>query len=164
VQILETPLGNEYLNATLLPTLPPEGTYSLLDNDTKRDTLPPLPNNNSQPELSVTPAAIALKRNSSSGPGLRQTSLNASAMKRRHAGIGAASPHGRLFKVLGDFFLLAGKTEDAVIWYLAMCLKMNPLISCENSQVHRSYCLVQNATGFDMARLCVGRDSNCFCA
>jgi trafficking protein particle complex subunit 9 len=128
VQILETPLGNEYLNATLLPTLPPEGTSSLLDNGSKRDSLPPLPHNSSQPELNVMPAAISLKRNLSSGPGLRQASLNVSAIKRRHAGIGAASPHGRLFKVLGDFFLLAGKTEDAVIWYLERHTTANLLV------------------------------------
>ncbi|ETW85889.1 hypothetical protein HETIRDRAFT_42700 [Heterobasidion irregulare TC 32-1] len=37
--------------------------------------------------------------------------------KKRLSGIGVASSHGRLYKVLGDFFLLAGRTEDASIWF-----------------------------------------------
>lgn len=28
-----------------------------------------------------------------------------------------ASSHARLFKVLGDLFLLAGRPEDALVWY-----------------------------------------------
>ena len=37
------------------------------------------------------------------------------------------SSHGRLFKVLGDLFLLAGRTTDASIWYTeAMAMLKNP--------------------------------------
>lgn len=39
------------------------------------------------------------------------------AAKKRSSGIGVASSPGRLFKVFGDFFLLAGRTADADIWY-----------------------------------------------
>jgi hypothetical protein len=34
----------------------------------------------------------------------------------RKSAVGAASSHGRLFKVLGDLFLISGRTEDATIW------------------------------------------------
>ncbi|KAK7467129.1 hypothetical protein VKT23_004188 [Stygiomarasmius scandens] len=108
IERLESPLGNEYLNASLLPTLPSlsEMPMSL---DGLRDSLPPLPSHNSQPEISksgfTTPA---MKRNSS---------LGVPTVKKRLSGIGAASSHGRLFKVTGDLFLLSGRTEDASIWY-----------------------------------------------
>ncbi len=37
-------------------------------------------------------------------------------LKKRPTAIGAASSHGRFFKVLADFFLLAGRLEEASIW------------------------------------------------
>jgi hypothetical protein len=113
VQTLESPLGNEYLNATLLPTLPsPSDLPSSLGNN-KRDSLPPLPSHNNVAELSVTPSPMAGMRSSSYGA---PTTSSGQGVKKRQTAIGVASSHGRLFKVLGDFFLLAGKTEDAVIW------------------------------------------------
>jgi hypothetical protein len=67
VQTLESPLGNEYLNATLLPTLPsPSDLPSSLGNN-KRDSLPPLPSHNNVAELSVTPSPMAGMRSSSYG-------------------------------------------------------------------------------------------------
>jgi len=76
--------------------------------DGLRDSLPPLFSHSSQPEISksgfTTPA---MKRNSS---------LGVPTVKKRLSGIGAASSHGRLFKVTGDLFLLSGRTEDASIW------------------------------------------------
>ncbi|KAK7054867.1 hypothetical protein VNI00_003330 [Paramarasmius palmivorus] len=101
---LESPLGNEYLNASLLPTLP-----ALSEVPESLDRLPPLPSHNSQPELSKGGgSAPQIKRNSS---------LGVPTAKKRMSGVGAASSHGRLFKVMGDLFLLSGRTEDAVIWY-----------------------------------------------
>lgn len=127
VQALESPLGNEYLNSSLMPTLPPLSEIpSPLDATSKHDSLPPLPSHNSQPEMTRTGLTLAsappLKRNSSSGPALRQSTLNLPVQvpKKRVSGIGVASSHGRLFKVLGDFFLLAGRTEDAVVWYVVL--------------------------------------------
>ncbi|KAJ3559110.1 hypothetical protein NM688_g536 [Phlebia brevispora] len=132
VQSLETPLGNEYLNATLFPILPPPSEMPKpLDVDgNPRTSLPPLPIQHSQPELptassilrSMTPSTLSVKRNSSIGPGLstspyRHASLPNHAVKKRQTAIGAVSSHGRLFKVLGDLFLLAGRTTDASIWY-----------------------------------------------
>jgi trafficking protein particle complex subunit 9 len=132
VQLLETPLGNEYLNATLFPTLPPMTDLPKpLDNDMPiRSSLPPLPSQHSQPDLATgsallrakTPTTLSVKRNSSIGPGppsspFRQSSLPASSAKKKPLTIGAVSSHGRLFKVLGDFFLLAGRTMDASVWY-----------------------------------------------
>jgi hypothetical protein len=48
----------------------------------------------------------------------RQSSLGPSVVKKRASAIGAVSSHGRLYKVLGDFFLLAGRTEEAAVWFV----------------------------------------------
>lgn len=131
MQSLETPLGNEYLNAALFPTLPPVSEMPKpIENDMPlRSSLPPLPSQHSQPELATgssilrakTPTTLSVKRNSSIGPGpptspFRQQSLPAPGSKKKPLAIGAVSSHGRLFKVLGDFFLLAGRTMDAAVW------------------------------------------------
>ncbi|KAI8998543.1 TRAPP II complex [Trametes punicea] len=138
MQTLESPLGNEYLNATTFPVLPPASELpKSLDDESRRDSLPLLPSHNSQPEL-TSPALrskspLGLKRNSTMGPGLlpiRHSSLPMSPVlppKKRPTTIGAASSHGRLFKVLADFFLLAGRLEEASIWYTeAIVLLKNP--------------------------------------
>lgn len=133
MQSLETPLGNEYLNATLFPHLPPMSELPKpLENDNHvRSSLPPLPSQHSQPELATsssllrakTPTTLSVKRNSSIGPGppspFRQSSLPVPPAKKKPMAIGAVSSHGRLYKVLGDFFLLAGRTMDASIWYVS---------------------------------------------
>lgn len=36
--------------------------------------------------------------------------------RKRQSHVGATSSHGRLFKVLGDLFVLAGRLEDASVW------------------------------------------------
>lgn len=133
MQSLESPLGNEYLNAVMFPVLPPLSDMPRsLDNDPHpRDSLPPLPSRNSQPELASgnpilrVKTPLGLKRSSTTSPGIPQTqnrhsSLPSPAMsiKKRQTAIGAVSSHGRMFKVLGDFFLLAGRLEDAAIWYV----------------------------------------------
>lgn len=63
-----------------------------------------------------------MKRNVSSGPAFRQSSLGIQAPKKRLSTIGTSSSHGRLYKVLGDFFLLAGRIEDATIWCVELVL------------------------------------------
>ncbi|KAJ7709879.1 TRAPP II complex [Mycena rosella] len=119
VQGLESPAGNEHLNSALMPMLPPPDLAQPLDNGRKRDSLPPLPSHNSQLEIKTSfnlSSASNLKRNSS-GSAFRQSTLNIPPQKKRLSSLGVASSHGRLFKVLGDFFLLAGRTEDAAVWY-----------------------------------------------
>ncbi|KAJ7940592.1 TRAPP II complex [Mycena leptocephala] len=118
---LESPAGNEHLNSALMPMLPPTDLAQPVHNGKKRDSLPPLPSHQSQPEIKPAfnlASAPNMKRNSSGGSVFRQSTLNApTAPKKRLSSIGVASSHGRLFKVLGDFFLLAGRTEDAAVWY-----------------------------------------------
>ncbi|KAG7092479.1 hypothetical protein E1B28_008831 [Marasmius oreades] len=109
LQRLENPLGNEYLNASSLPTLPPLSEMPLsLDMTSGR--LPTLPSHNSHPEISrvTSLSAPQMKRNSS---------LGVPTAKKRISGIGAASSDGRLYKVMADLFLLSGRTQDASIWY-----------------------------------------------
>ncbi|KAG6814362.1 hypothetical protein H0H92_010948 [Tricholoma furcatifolium] len=120
IHALESPMGNEYLNSTLLPTIPPLSEIPEPLNGSRRDSLPPLPSHNSQPDISkgnFTLSAAPMKR-TSSGPGFRQASLAAQPARKRLSTIGVASSHARLFKVLGDLFLLSGRPEDAVVWYL----------------------------------------------
>jgi trafficking protein particle complex subunit 9 len=128
VHTLESPLGNEYLNSALFPTLPSSSEMPhQLENASDS-----LPSYNSQPELGASAhqsraqANLNLKRNSSAGPGLsssvntnglRQSTLAVPVTKKRNSAIGVASSPGRLYKVLGDFFLLSGRTEDATVWY-----------------------------------------------
>lgn len=123
VQALESPLGNEYLNSTLLPTIPNLSEIPSPLNGTKRDSLPPLPSLNSQPDISksgfILSAAPTVKRTSSAGPGFRPSnSLPEKVPRKRLSSIGVTSSHARLFKVLGDLFLLAGRPHDALIWYV----------------------------------------------
>ncbi|KAI0928535.1 hypothetical protein AcW1_005748 [Taiwanofungus camphoratus] len=128
MESLESPLGNEYLNATLFPVLPPPSEMpKFLDiEDNPRDSLPPLPSHNSQPELIIPVGTSRAKsplttlKRASTGPGLvpsRHASLPVPTTRKRQNIIGAASSHGRLFKVLGDLFLLAGRLEDSAVWY-----------------------------------------------
>jgi trafficking protein particle complex subunit 9 len=126
VTTLETPVGNEYLNSTLFPVVP---TSSELPASLVNEYRNSIQANGSQSDLNGASVSrrgsLQLKRPASTGPGgvvsptkdsFRQSTLMGNAPARKRLGIGAASSHGRLFKVLGDLFLLAGRTEDAVVW------------------------------------------------
>ncbi|KAH9180692.1 TRAPP II complex [Lactarius sanguifluus] len=128
VNTLESPLGNEYLNATLFPFLPSASDFprQLVDDEPERLSRVPSHNNQSEhspvPTRRVSTPILGMKRNPSTGPSspmasARQSTLNVPMARKRQSLIGAASSHGRLFKVLGDLFILAGRTEDASIWY-----------------------------------------------
>lgn len=125
---LESSLGNEHLNASLFPSFPSATDFPIPLVDEEPESLSRLSAHNSQPELSVglvrrgTSPMLGMKRNPTSVVGppaaqLRQSSLGVPTSRKRQSLIGAASSHGRLFKVLGDFFTLAGRTEDATVWY-----------------------------------------------
>lgn len=121
VQALESPFGNEYLNSTLMPMLPP--LYDLpspLNSLYKKESLPTLTSHNSQPDISrpfTLNAAPTVKRHATTAAtNIRQPNLAIQAQKKRLSTIGTSSSHGRLYKMLGDFFLLAGRVEDAMIW------------------------------------------------
>ncbi|KAI0306435.1 TRAPP II complex [Multifurca ochricompacta] len=125
---LESSLGNEYLNASLFPSLPSLADFPQPLVDDEPESLLRLSSHNSQPELSPGPLRrgstpiLGMKRNASAGAGspmasVRQNTLNVPITRKRQSLIGATSSHGRLFKVLGDFFMLAGRTEDASVWY-----------------------------------------------
>jgi hypothetical protein len=113
---LENPVGNEYLNSTAFPILPPLSDIPRpLDIPDKRDSLL----RGGRPESvigSPVGKSPGVKRNPSSSSSVYRQAVGTSAQKKRLAGIGAASSHGRLFKVLADLFLLAGRIEDALVW------------------------------------------------
>ena len=119
VEALENPLGNEYLNASLMPILPP--LSELPSPLTSLIGPPTLPSFSSTPDVSRTSfsrsPAPSIKRNASatSAPA-RQSTLSVQTQKKRASLIGTSSPDSRLYKMLGDFFLLAGRVEDALVW------------------------------------------------
>ncbi|KAG6879987.1 hypothetical protein C0992_008580 [Termitomyces sp. T32_za158] len=120
VKALESPMGNEYLNSTLLPTIPPLSEIPEPLNGPRKESLPPLPSHNSQPDMTKGNFALSaapIKR-TSSGPGFRPPSVASQPVRKRLSTIGVASSHARLFKVLGDLFLLSGRPEDALVWYI----------------------------------------------
>ncbi|PFH54333.1 hypothetical protein AMATHDRAFT_72835 [Amanita thiersii Skay4041] len=119
VQVLESPIGNEHLNSSLLP-LPPPPSELPHRLDSSSSGTSQLPSHHSFPDLSrnnvlLGPAPTA--KRSASGSAFRQSTINVPTAKKRMSTIGVASSHGRLFKVLGDLFLLSGRIEDASVWY-----------------------------------------------
>jgi hypothetical protein len=122
IQTLESPLGNEYLNSSVMPILPPLSDIpSSLHSEYKKDSVHPTFHAN---QLDANKSgfglagASSLKRNSTALPGVRQSTLNVQNPKKRVSTIGTTSSHARLYKLLGDFFLLAGRLEDASVWYV----------------------------------------------
>lgn len=124
---MESPIGNEYLNAALMPSLPPLSELpSSLNNVSKSEAVIGLPSHSSQPEISrpsfTLNSAPVLRRNVSTATNAnRLSSLTVQTQKKRISTIGTSSSPGRMYKMLGDFFLLAGRSEDAVIWYAIRC-------------------------------------------
>lgn len=122
--VLESPVGNEYLNSTLFPTLPSPSEMPLSLSSGNLG----YPSYSSQPELDssgLIAPGVQIKRSSTAAPGIshttsftqRQSTLSPQVVRKRASAVGAVSSHGRLYKILGDFFLLAGRTEDASLWY-----------------------------------------------
>jgi hypothetical protein len=124
MRTLESPVGNEYLNSTLFPVVP--SNYDLpasLVNEYRNS----LSTNSSRTDISESSSrrsSLSLKRTSSAGNNVtspskksfRQSVLTPPAAPKKRSVLGAASSEGRLFKVLADLFLLAGRTQDAVMW------------------------------------------------
>jgi trafficking protein particle complex subunit 9 len=141
VQALESPLGNEYLNSTVLPAMPSLSDIPSPLNGPKKDTLPPLPSQHSQADTgkpSFTLSAAPSTRRTSSI--IRHSNSSVQPPKRRLSSIGVASSHARLYKVLGDLFLLAGRPDDAQVWYVCHELYMPWVLN--SSKVHRSHSIV----------------------
>ncbi|KAI6099877.1 TRAPP II complex [Pisolithus croceorrhizus] len=127
VHVLETLDGNECLNAALFPTLPVGGDMPA-GNDSHLYLSAPVSSavHSSQSELNPNAPMSAnhvLKHNSSLGPSPGPYPSSSShrlsglpPIKTRSNAVGITS-HARLYKVYGDFFLLAGRTQDAKIWY-----------------------------------------------
>lgn len=126
MKTLETPSGSEALNAGLFARMPnyktsrasidveefgrPSSVASPLHSLPGRSS----PTGRADPRLNV-------KRASTLGPGIIGSSnrgLQVSHLdkKRQSALSGGSGSHARLYKVLGDLFLLAGRIMDASIW------------------------------------------------
>lgn len=116
-----------------MPFLPPLSELpSSLNLLSKADSHPTITTYSSQPDVSrpsftISPAPT-IKRNVSSTGATpnRQSTLGVQAQKKRLSTIGTSSSHGRLYKMLGDFFLLSGRTEDATIWCVSKLVLVLP--------------------------------------
>jgi hypothetical protein len=123
---MESPIGNEYLNAGIMPSLPPLSELPSPLNNSRLEPVTGLTSHSSQPEISrpsfTLNSAPILRRNASTATNVnRQSALTVQAQKKRLSTIGTSSSPGRMYKMLGDFFLLAGRGEDALIWYAFGC-------------------------------------------
>jgi len=119
---MESPIGNEYLNSGLMPSLPPLSELPSPLNISRSEADTGLPSHSSQPEISrpsfTLNSAPILRRNASTATNAnRKSALTVQAQKKRISTIGTSSSPGRMYKILGDFFLLAGRSEEALIWY-----------------------------------------------
>ena len=130
---MESPIGNECLNASLLPLLPSQSELS-----SHLGGIPVISSNQVNADLT--------KHNVALGPapaGKRTTALRQSTPtpKKRMSVIGVASSHGRLYKVLGDLFLLAGRISDAFAWCVALVSQLQHLFS--SVQVHGGVAVIK---------------------
>ncbi|KIJ44069.1 hypothetical protein M422DRAFT_252562 [Sphaerobolus stellatus SS14] len=108
LRTLESSAGIETINSYLFPIM------SNLSDSQSRPSI-----SLSEEQRSSTPSVI---RSSIYGPGRSVPSRAVSMMSpsskasHRHSGM-SVPPTGRLFKILGDLFLLAGRNSDAAVWY-----------------------------------------------
>ncbi|EJD06035.1 Trs120-domain-containing protein [Fomitiporia mediterranea MF3/22] len=126
IKTLESSAGTDALNAGLLARMPlyKSSRASLDAQDAGRPSsvaspLHTLPENGLSTRQSDP--RLNMKRASTLGPGIGGTSNRSSQQmvqsKRQGTLSSSSTKHARLYKVLGDLFLLAGRTMDASIWY-----------------------------------------------
>ena len=161
--MLETPLGNEYLNATLFPTLPVAAEMPFALESSSHPFHATFPTHSSQPDLNSSHLSTSTNNGvtryspgaSVSAVGLqRHSTLGPPPVKKRVSAVGTTSSHARLFKVYGDFFLLAGRTQDSRIWSVVL---IYPRVSCMTTlKVPGSTELVQGRDGLRLASVSHG--------
>lgn len=149
---MESPIGNEYLNSSLLPLLPsqtelPSRLGAIASNQANADL--------TKHSVALGPAPAGKR----SGSTLRQATLT-TAPKKRMSTIGVASSLGRLYKVLGDLFLLAGRVNDALVW----CVVSAPLLQYffSSTQVCGGVTVVQKLSRFRLACISSRGDGHSF--
>ena len=126
MKTLETPAGSEALTTGMFGSCSTYNTSRLsLDGEEGYRTVHIDHANHSQPEItgsvrSIDQTKLPLKRAATLpppvAPGSRGSTLLATATKKRHSAIAAVNSHAKLYKVLGDLFLLSGRTMDSSIW------------------------------------------------
>lgn len=148
--MLESPSGTDTLNATLFPIFSSLSDTSddLSPNDVSRLTTTSQPNLSLRPRSSI-PADLT-KRTYSFGPSSSFDHhgsippLTASAKKRQSTLPPMGAP-GRLYKVLGDFFLLSGRTMDAAIWFvLVVSLTLRLINTCTSPRYNEAIALFKS--------------------
>ncbi|KAF8590613.1 hypothetical protein K439DRAFT_1382134 [Ramaria rubella] len=127
---VESPIGMETLNNNVFPAITSlsDQRNSYESPTLSRNSLPSnlsASGNSNQKETGISRSTTPVNKRTialdTSRPGLtpRNASLAATVTPkstRRQSGIGIPLT-GRLFKLLGDLFLLAGRTSDACVWY-----------------------------------------------
>lgn len=125
-RIVESTIGMESLNSGLFPTITnfSDQRTPFESPTAARHSLPSTPtalSNNSQQEAGHVHSSIpAMRRASTFDPTRpsRNVSLAAAVTSKsaKRQSIIGVPPTGRLFKLLGDLFLLAGRSADAGVW------------------------------------------------
>ncbi|KZT42062.1 hypothetical protein SISSUDRAFT_980977 [Sistotremastrum suecicum HHB10207 ss-3] len=128
-QSLEVEAALESLNTTLFPAFPytvssPVEERSIPMNP-QQDGLkiivdPPRPPSapiNPSTLRPLAPSPLNITRSASTPNRQSTLTVNTTNNKNRNSGLNQLLSHGRLYKTLGDLFLLAGRTSDASIWY-----------------------------------------------
>ncbi|KAF8522281.1 TRAPP II complex [Hysterangium stoloniferum] len=150
---VESSLGMEILNSTLFPIIPGLSDQSLHEQ--------PGPTRNSQffSQGGVDSPTTSEPSSRSATPVLRASTFDAgrpvpshnlslaasvaSKSARRQSGI-TIPQTGRLFKLLGDLFLLAGRNSDAGVWYTKSASLLNsPHDAVWNASALEGLCTVQ---------------------
>ena len=120
MKTLETPSGSDALNAGLFARMPTykasRASLDALDAGRPSSVSSPLHSLSEHPSTTrQSDPRLGIKRASTLGPGVLGPN-NRSSQQRQSAVSSSSGSHARLYKVLGDLFLLAGRTMDASIW------------------------------------------------
>lgn len=128
MKTLETPAGSELLMRGLFGSLTTYNASRLSSDGDENYRAPHIGlAQHSQPDISgsVTSARssdlpkLSIKRASTMPPGSstsRNSTLLITSVKKRQSAVAAVNSHAKLYKMLGDLFLMAGRTMDSSIW------------------------------------------------
>ena len=121
IRALESPVGSQALGAGLFGRAPntrsPRVSFDASEPE-RPFSVTGLPSTTRDPDPRAN-----MRRASTMGPGVTPSNSLSSQLgpvssKKRISTInGGGTMHARLYKILGDLFLLSGRTMDASIWY-----------------------------------------------
>lgn len=153
--------GNQALNSGLLASVPnfvaARRVVEASDDQPQLISQHSFPTSTSSSPQPLDVNRLPLKRTSTTGPGMGVTSsrssLAASTAKKRQSTLPPTTTHARLYKVLGDLFLLSGRMMDASVWYvIVLCFTLNLTGTQKQGMAKRLLCSSNNPTVYGMLR------------